>query len=344
MPGGRPSRVDRPGAPAIWLNPAAMKAFVSGCAGFIGSHLTESLLADGHTVLGVDAFTPNYDHAQKLSNLARAQASEAFELVTLDLAEGDLGTLVDGCDVIFHLAAEPGVRNSWGATFAPYVKNNITALQNLLEAARRQPERRFVYASSSSIYGQASRFPTSEDVEPAPFSPYGVTKLAGEHLCGAYRMNFGLDVVALRYFTVYGPRQRPDMAFNIFSHRLLRGEAIELFGGDQTRDFTYVSDIVAATRSAGATQGLGGRAFNIGGGSSVSLGDVVDLLGEVAGERPLVRRVQVQHGDVRDTSADIGAAREALGYNPSVAVAEGLKAEWEWVSSSSARVDEPAPS
>ena len=306
----------------IWLNAAAMKAFVSGCAGFIGSHLTESLLADGHSVLGIDAFNPNYDRAQKLDNLGRARESEAFELVTLDLAEGDLGALVDDCDVVFHLAAEPGVRNSWGSTFSPYVKNNITAIQNLLEAARRRPDRRFVYASSSSIYGQAISLPTREDATPAPFSPYGVTKLAGEHLCGAYHMNFGLDVVALRYFTVYGPRQRPDMAFNIFSHSILRGEAIELFGGDQTRDFTYISDVVDATRAAGAIEGLGGRAFNIGGGSRVSLGDVVDMLGDIAGDRPSVRRVEVQHGDVRDTSADIRAAREALGYDPKVAVAE----------------------
>ncbi len=313
-----------------------MKALVSGCAGFIGSHLAESLLAGGHTVLGVDSFNPNYDRAQKLRNLARAQTSKGFEFVTADLVETDLGTLVDGCDVIFHLAAEPGVRYSWGSTFSPYVKNNITALQNLLEAARREPERRFVYASSSSIYGQARSFPTPEDVDPAPFSPYGVTKLAGEHLCGAYRMNFGLDVVALRYFSVYGPRQRPDMAFNIFSHRILHGEAIELFGGDQTRDFTYVSDVVAATQAAGAIEGLGGGVFNIGGGSRVSLDHVVDLLGDIAGQRPLVRRVQAQHGDVRDTSADIRAAREALGYDPQVTVAEGLRAEWEWISGSSA--------
>ncbi len=312
-----------------------MKALVSGCAGFIGSHLTESLLASGHQVLGIDSFSPNYDHAQKLSNLAGANTSEGFEFVGGDLAEADLGTLVDGCDAIFHLAAEPGVRYSWGPTFSPYVKNNITALQSLLEAARREPARRFVYASSSSIYGQARTFPTPEDLAPAPFSPYGVTKLAGEHLCGAYQMNFGLDVVALRYFTVYGPRQRPDMAFNIFCHRILNEKAIELFGGDQTRDFTYVSDVVAATRAAGAIDGLGGRVFNIGGGSRVSLGEVVDLLGDIAGQRPLVRRVQAQHGDVRDTSADIRAAREALGYDPKVAVAQGLRAEWEWISGSS---------
>ena len=193
-----------------------MRALVTGCAGFIGSHLAESLLDDGHAVLGIDCFNDNYVRAPKLANLSRARDFDTFEFVPIDLARGDLQDVVAECDTIFHLAAEPGVRSSWGDRFDLYVRNNVLATQRLLEAAVAEPERRFVYASSSSVYGNAARFPTPEEATPAPFSPYGVTKLAGEHLCNLYRANHGVDTVALRYFTVYGPRQRPDMALNRF--------------------------------------------------------------------------------------------------------------------------------
>lgn len=314
-----------------------MRALVTGCAGFIGSHLTESLLADGVAVLGIDCFNDNYGRRQKLHNLERAQEWEAFEFVPVDLSRGDLQELVDECDVVFHLAAEPGVRPSWGR-FERYVRNNVLATQLLLEATRAQPGRRFVYASSSSVYGEAERLPTAEDAVAVPFSPYGMTKLSGEHLCGLYQANFGVDSVILRYFSTYGPRQRPDMAFRIFCDAVLAGRPVVVFGdGDQTRDFTYVTDVVAATRAAAEREGLGGKVFNVGGGSRVSVNDALRLLEQLA-DRPVdVVRSPGQHGDVRDTRADISAAREKLGYSPSVAFEQGLSAEWEWAAAGMAR-------
>jgi UDP-glucose 4-epimerase len=314
------------------------RALVTGCAGFIGSHLTESLLEDGVGVLGVDCFNENYGRPQKLRNLERAQDWEDFEFVPIDLARGDLEDLVAECDVVFHLAAEPGVRLSWGRRFESYVRNNVLATQHLLEAARRWPERRFVYASSSSIYGQAEALPTLESTTPAPFSPYGLTKLSGEHLCQAYADNFGVEAVMLRYFSVYGPRQRPDMAFSAFCAAAITGTALEVFGdGTQTRDFTFVHDIVSATRAAGVEPDAGGRTFNIGGGSRVSLQDAITLIEELAG-RPLeIHRTAGQPGDVRDTRADIEAARAVLDYRPAVSFEDGLRSEWDWALDQRAR-------
>jgi nucleoside-diphosphate-sugar epimerase len=309
-----------------------MYALVTGCAGFIGSHLTESLLADGHEVLGVDCFNDNYGRADKLDNLAHAQQWDRFQFVPIDLARGDLVQLVGEVDVCFHLAAEPGVRASWGARFDNYTRNNVLATQHLLEAARQAGGRRVVYASSSSIYGNAERLPTPEDTLPAPFSPYGVTKLAAEHLCGAYAANHGVETVALRYFTVYGPRQRPDMAFNIFSRAVLDGEPIRVFGdGRQTRDFTYVADIVAATRAAAEREGVAGRVYNIGGGSRISVREAIELLEAAAGRRAQVEYVEQMSGDVRDTGADTTRARAELGFAPVTSVREGLLREFEWV-------------
>jgi UDP-glucuronate 4-epimerase len=311
-----------------------MRTFITGCAGFIGSHLAESLLEDGHAVVGVDAFTDNYDLQRKLDNLERLRSWGTFDFFPLDVTRG-LGRLVEGCDVIFHLAAEPGVRSSWGARFDDYVRNNIVATKAVLQAARAQGETRVVYASSSSIYGQAECLPTPEHALPAPFSPYGMTKLAAEHLCGLYHRNFGLDVVALRYFSVYGPRQRPDMAFNIFCRQVLRGEPIVLYGGAQTRDFTYVADIVRATRAAAESEVAVGLAVNIGGGSRISLDHAIDALRQVTGRPVPVRRAQEQDGDVRDTGADITLSRAVLGFMPSVGIREGLAAEWEWMATES---------
>src|SRR3954468_10641801 len=254
-----------------------MLALVTGCAGFVGSHLTESLLADGHRVLGVDCFNDNYGRADKLDNLHHAQEWDTFEFVPIDLARGDLADLVADAEVVYHLAAEPGVRSSWGVRFDTYLRNNVLATQHLLEAARENPALRFVYASSSSIYGQAETLPTREDTIPAPHSPYGTTKLAGEHMCSLYHANHGVQTVSLRYFTVYGPRQRPDMAFNIFCRAAVRGSPITVFGdGRQTRDFTYVSDVVAATRAPAAVSGVSGQVFNVGGGSRIALADAID--------------------------------------------------------------------
>jgi UDP-glucuronate 4-epimerase len=301
-----------------------MRALVTGCAGFIGSHLTESLLDDGYDVVGVDCFNDNYARPEKLRNW------DGFDFVPVDLARGQVSDLIDGCDTVFHLAAEPGVRPSWGLRFDSYIRNNVQATQHLLEAAAGVPDIAFVYASSSSVYGQAEMLPTDEDVIPRPFSPYGVTKLAGEHLCLAYHANLGVRVTSLRYFSVYGPRQRPDMAFSTFCRRLLDGAPIDLYGGDQTRDFTFVSDVVAATRAASDTEAAVGGTFNIGGGSTVSLSDAIDVLSDVAGREITVNRIAPQAGDVRDTSADIRLAQRVLGYQSRVPLEDGLLAEWQW--------------
>jgi nucleoside-diphosphate-sugar epimerase len=318
-----------------------MRALVTGCAGFIGSHLTESLLGDGHEVLGIDCFNDNYQRAPKLANLQRAREFDAFEFVPIDLARGDLLDIVAGQDAIFHLAAEPGVRTSWGDRFELFVRNNVLATQRLLEAAAAEPPRRFVYASSSSIYGNAECLPTPESAVPAPFSPYGVTKLAGEHLCDLYRANHGVETVALRYFTVYGPRQRPDMALHRFCRAAVTGDPITVFGdGTQRRDFTFVGDVVAATRAAAMAPDAGG-AYNIGGGSQVSLQRVFELLAAVAG-RPLdLRHVGSEAGDVRETGADTSRAARDLGYAPATTFTEGLRAEFEWTLERLAAADEP---
>ena len=307
-------------------------ALVTGCAGFIGSHLTESLLADCLDVVGIDCFNDNYGSQAKLDNLEGPRSYGGFTFLPVDLSKGELGAAVDACDVIFHLAAEPGVRTSWGARFEQCMRNNVLATQRLLEAARHEPGRRFVYASHSSVYGDAEAMPTTEDAVPAPRSPYGASKLAGEQLCDVYRREHDLGTVALRFFSVYGPRQRPDMAFHAFCRAIVRREPLHVLGsGAQTRDFTYVGDVVRALRSAAVAPGVEGRAFNVGGGARVSVNEAIERLAGLAG-RPLdVRRAPRAAGDVRDTGADITRARAALGYEPLVAVADGLAAEFAWM-------------
>ncbi len=310
---------------------AALRALVTGCAGFVGSHLTESLLGDGHDVMGVDCFNDNYARSEKLRNLERAREWDAFEFVPTDLARGDLFDLVEECDAVLHLAAEPGVRPSWGDRFEQYLRNNVQATQHLLEAARRVPDRRFIYASSSSIYGQAERFPTPENVTPRPLSPYGVTKLSGEHLCDLYQRNLGVNTVILRLFSVYGPRQRPDMAFSIFCRAAAERAPIDVFGdGSQTRDFTYVSDVASAFRLAIDTPRLAGHVLNIGGGSQVSLTDAVQLIGNLSGRDLRVNYHPRRDGEVGDTCADIALARRELAFAPRTTLAEGLAVQLEW--------------
>jgi UDP-glucuronate 4-epimerase len=312
-----------------------MRALVTGCAGFIGSHLTESLLSDGASVLGVDCFNDNYGRRQKLSNLRRVSDWGEFEFAPIDLSRGDLYDLVAECDTVFHLAAEPGVRPSWGARFDAYLRNNVAATQHLLEAAKGQPLDRFVYASSSSVYGHAQRLPTPEDVVPRPYSPYGVTKLSAENLCRLYHANYDVPTVSLRYFSVYGPRQRPDMAFNAFCRAALEHQPIQVFGdGRQTRDFTYVGDVVAATRAAAETRGAEGGVYNIGGGSRVSLADAIAALGTLAGRTLEVAYLPREPGDVPDTGADIARAGLDLGYTPATTLDEGLAAELDWMADS----------
>jgi UDP-glucose 4-epimerase len=309
------------------------RAIVTGCAGFIGSHLTESLLEDGHTVLGVDCFNDNYARAEKFANLALAGEHERFRLLTADLVDADAEALLDGADVVFHLAGEPGVRASWGPRFDRYTHHNVQATQRLLEAARGTGLR-FVYASSSSVYGDALTLPTREDATPRPLSPYGVTKLAAEHLAVLYGTEHDVETVALRYFSVYGPRQRPDMAFRRFCEAIVAGEPIEVFGdGRQTRDFTYVYDIVAATRAAAEADVPAGRVFNVGGGNRVSLRCALEVLAGLAG-RPLdVRYGDRESGDVQDTGADTSRAAAELAFAPSTTLEDGLAAELDWVRS-----------
>jgi nucleoside-diphosphate-sugar epimerase len=309
-----------------------MKALVTGCAGFVGSHLTESLLADGHQVVGVDCFNDNYGRHRKLRNLEVAREWDAFDFVPIDLSRGQLRDAVADCDAVFHLAAEPGVRSSWGRRFESYVLNNIVATQHLVEAASEFPERPFVYASSSSIYGQAETFPTNESAYPQPQSPYGVTKLSAEQLCLAYHASYGVRAVSLRYFSVYGPRQRPDMAFDRFCRAALDGSPITVYGdGWQTRDFTFVEDVVRGTRRAAETAEAAGNVYNIGGGSQISLRRALELLEEIAGHSLDIAYDAVQAGDVRDTAADTTRARVELDFVPEWEFARGLEAQFQWV-------------
>lgn len=293
--------------------------------------MTEALLTDGADVVGVDCFNDNYGRAVKRANLARALQWDAFEFIPLDLARGALDDLLEGVDVVFHLAAEPGVRASWGDRFAIFVRNNILATQHLLEAARGTEGLILVNASSSSVYGQAATYPTREDALPQPFSPYGVTKLAAEHLCLLYNANFGVRSVSLRFFSVYGPRQRPDMAFTRFCVGALLGRALTVFGdGSQLRDFTFVGDVVDAMRLAARKPTAVGGVYNVGGGSAISVNAALSLLGELLQREVAVHYVPIEHGDVARTGADTARAERDLGFSPSVPIAQGLALQLAW--------------
>ncbi|MBI5709574.1 MAG: NAD-dependent epimerase/dehydratase family protein [Candidatus Eisenbacteria bacterium] len=304
-------------------------ALVTGAAGFIGSTLVDRLLERGTRVTGVDCFTDYYDPALKRRNLAAAASHPGFRLLELDLGAADLAALPE-VRVVFHQAAQPGVRASWGREFAAYTHHNVLATQRLLERYRDASLERFVYASSSSVYGDAERFPTGEDLPPRPFSPYGVTKLAGEHLTLLYGRNFGMKVTALRYFTVYGPRQRPDMAFHRFCRALLRGEPITIYGdGTQSRDFTFITDAVEANLRAwerAAPQGV----YNVGGGSQVEVREAVALLERVLGVKAALRFEPRPPGDPPRTRADAARIRADLGFAPATGIEQGLAAEAEW--------------
>ena len=308
-----------------------MKAFVTGAAGFIGSTLTERLLNDGADVIGIDSFTDYYSRAIKEQNLVAARAHPRFRFVEARVQDADLARLLSGRTHVFHLAAQAGVRKSWGRDFTVYTENNIEATQVLLEACVKASLERFVYASSSSVYGDHVPMPMREDALPQPVSPYGVSKLAAEQLCYLYFINYGVPSVSLRYFTVYGPRQRPDMGFHKFLRAAIRQEAITVYGdGEQTRDFTFVADAVSATVAA-ATRGIAGRVYNIGGGSRVSINEVLDLIGRVSGHRPLVTSDPAQKGDMRHTYAETWLARTDLGFHPTVDLEAGLAAEYMWL-------------
>lgn len=307
------------------------RILITGAAGFIGSHLAGICLDAGHAVRGVDAFTDYYPAAIKQSNIEALDGRGGWDFLEGDLNELDLRMLLKDVDVVFHLAAQPGVRASWGETFDSYVDSNITALQRMLEAASRVQLSRFVFASSSSVYGNALTFPTSESAVLRPLSPYGATKAFGEHLCHTYHGNHALPVVMLRYFTVYGPRQRPDMAFQRLITAALSGAEILIHGdGEQTRDFTYVADAAGGTYAAGRL-GVPGQVYNLGGGSRTSMNEVLRLIALHSGRELNVRYVEEQAGDARDTAANTGLARRDLGLVPSRTLSEGIAAQVAYV-------------
>jgi nucleoside-diphosphate-sugar epimerase len=308
-----------------------MKALVTGAAGFIGSHLAEALLDCGAEVTAIDCFTDYYPRSIKERNLVALRTRPGFSLLEAPIQSADLSSLLRGVTHVFHLAAQAGVRKSWGRDFQIYTANNIEATQVLLEACAAVQPARFVYASSSSVYGDDVPLPMREDALPRPVSPYGVSKLAAEQLCYLYYVNYGVPTVSLRYFTVYGPRQRPDMGFHRFLRAAVRSEPIEVYGdGEQTRDFTFVSDAVGATIAAGE-KGVPGRVYNIGGGSRVSVNQVLGIIGEITGRPVRTRLTAQQKGDMRDTFADTARARADLNFAPRIQLADGLAAEYDWL-------------
>ncbi len=306
------------------------RALVTGAAGFIGSHLVERLLESGREVVGIDCLTDYYDPARKRRNLESARRRPGFRFVQADLVDADLAPLLDGCDRVFHQAAQAGLRASWGREFAIYLHCNLAATQRLLEVLRGREGVMLVYASSSSVYGSVDELPMRETSLPRPFSPYGVTKLAAEQLVDLYRMNYGLRAAALRYFTVYGPRQRPDMAFSRFIAAGQAGRSLGVYGdGSQTRDFTYIDDIVDANLRAADYEGSE-FVFNAGGGSCVTLKEAIALLGEALGQ-PLETDYQPpERGDVPDTLAANERIVSELGWAPAVGLAEGLARQVAW--------------
>jgi nucleoside-diphosphate-sugar epimerase len=309
-----------------------VRALVTGAAGFVGSHLAEALLARGDSVLGIDCFTPYYDRVDKELNIAEAFAHDEFELVEADLRTADIDLLLDGVDAVFHQAAQAGVRLSWSSGFADYVGHNVLATQRLLEAVQRtRPSARVVYASSSSVYGNQPRYPTTETDLPRPFSPYGVTKLGAEHLCGLYAENWGLHTVSLRYFTVFGPRQRPDMSIYRLCEAAVHRSTFPRYGdGTQIREFTYVSDVVAANLAAADREITPGTFVNIAGDAEIALNDLIALVGEVAGSVVKIDPEPAQAGDSYRNGGSIARARDVLGWTPEVSLRDGIAEQVAW--------------
>jgi len=326
------------------------RCLVTGVAGFIGSHLAERLLREGYEVIGLDCFTDYYAREVKEANLQLLALQPRFRFAEANLVLSNLEPYLAGVDVVFHQAGQPGVRASWGDTFRIYVEDNVLATQRLLEACKGSAIRHFVYASSSSVYGDSADLPVTENSPTRPVSPYGVTKLAGEHLCYLYRANYGVPTVALRYFTVYGPRQRPDMAFHRFIEAIYSGKPIQVYGdGEQSRDFTFVADAVEANmltlrmpaslatgsmenqylESAGIGHD-GWRVWNIGGGCRATVKQIIALLERFVGQKAILNYLPAQHGDARHTWADVSAARRDLGFAPHTGLEEGLQAQVAW--------------
>lgn len=304
-----------------------MKALVTGCAGFIGSTLTDRLLNDGYKVIGIDRFSDYYPRKTKEQNLSSAMRHHNFSFVEEDIIQMEKFPHVD---YVFHLAAQAGVRSSWGKNFDVYTRDNIQATQRLLEYYKDQKIKKFVYSSSSSVYGDLE-LPMREDRMVQPVSPYGVTKLAAEHLCKLYWKNYGVPTISLRYFTIFGPRQRPDMAINKFVQAIMHGHEIPIYGnGMQTRDFTYVDDAIRANILS-ATSEIAGEIFNIGGGNCISVIDLVRAIEDLTGKTALFHYIERQKGDVKDTLADTGKAEKLLGWQARVTIDEGLERYVEWI-------------
>jgi nucleoside-diphosphate-sugar epimerase len=307
-----------------------MRCVVTGCAGFIGSHLAERLLEAGHSVIGIDSFSDYYDPQIKRYNLKKATGDPKFVLIKGNILGLDLESTMYGVDCIFHQAAQAGVRNSWGANFGIYVQDNIMATQKILEFVKEKKIKKMIYASSSSVYGDTV-LPAREENALRPVSPYGVTKLAAENLCYLYWKNYQVPVVSLRYFTVYGPRQRPDMAFHRFIKAILKGEEILVYGnGEQSRDFTYISDIIDANMKAMEIE-ASGEVFNLGGGTQVSVNQTLKIIEDLTGKAAQTKYIEQQKGDVKDTGADISKARKVFGYEPKVKLKQGLENEVNWI-------------
>lgn len=308
-----------------------MRALVTGCAGFIGSHLTERLLEEGWSVLGVDAFVPTYGTGRRRAWASGMPSSPQFEFIEANIVDLDLTPHLTDCDVIFHLAARPGVRASW-EDFARVSQANIVATQKVLDAVSRHPSTRLVFASSSSVYGESETYPTTEETSLGPISPYGVSKASGESLISAYVSQAGVQAVSLRYFTVYGPRQRSDMAFTIWLTRALRSQALPIFGdGNSIRDFTYVSDVVNATLASATCQVEGHEIFNVAGGSPATVNEVVDMIEELLGFAVARDHTARAKGDPRRTGGDTSRLEKATGWKPEWTLREGLDAQLEWL-------------
>lgn len=309
-----------------------MKILVTGCAGFIGSHLCEHLLKqENHEVTGIDCFIGPTPSFLKKMNMKDLEKHPRFQMVEANLLHVDLKQLLQNVDIVYHLAGIPGVRTSWGTDFLPYAENNIIVTQRLLEAAKSSTIRKFIYASTSSIYGYKTGM-VSEDMIPEPLSPYGVTKLSGEHLCNVYEKNFNVPVTILRYFTVYGPRQRPDMAFHRFIKQMLLKEPLTLFGdGTQSRDFTYISDCVRGTAAVMTMENSVGKIFNIGGLERATINEIIAMLEELTNQKAKISILEKAIGESKHTHADISHAQALLGYSPTTPLREGLVKEIDYI-------------
>lgn len=311
-----------------------MKILVTGAAGFIGSHLCEKLLSnEKNQVVGIDTFIGPTPKELKQINLQALRKQSRFQLIEADLLTTNLEETLDGIDIIYHLAGMPGVRSSWGKDFDPYVTNNILATQRLLEAAKEKPLKKFIYASTSSVYGEQFG-KVIENAYLTPLSPYGITKLTGEHLCNVYLKSYHIPIITVRFFTVYGPRQRPDMAFHRFIAQILKGKHITIYGdGTQSRDFTYINDCIDGIYSIVDKEGLIGQTINIGGKERATVNEVISFIEQITGEKANFRFLPRISGEPKHTWADISNAQKLLGYNPKISLREGLAEEIDYIRS-----------